>query len=359
MKTTIARVEGGRKHTGLRRPTGSSPGGVPREDRGPDGCDVPEPSARGWRLQAMKRLPAALLLVVSLAACSASAGGNGPGRSTGTSAPASAGGATSSPTASPGIEHPAGATDLVLRVDTDGGFVPAGWLLTHVPGFSLYGDGRVVTVGAQIMIYPAPALPSLVETRLTEAGIQAVLRAAQDAGLFGADRSLPLEGIADAPTTTFRLTAGGGTHVTSAYALGMDQPAPDPSAPDAIARQLLVDFQAKIGNLSALVGPDQVPAEAPYAYSALRVYVDPYQPQEATDLPAPSPVAWPGPSLGEGTPVEGQQGTRCVLVEGAQLDAVLPALRSSNAATPWTSGGATWTLRVRPLLPDESGCARR
>jgi len=28
-----------------------------------------------------------------------------------------------------------------------------------------------------------------------------------------------------------------------------------------------------------------------------------------------------------------------------------------NAATPWTSGGKTWWLTLRPLLPDESGCA--
>ena len=305
----------------------------------------------------MKRLAAGLLVLASLAACSATPSGVGPAGSVGSVPPASPGRPSATPSAPPGIQHPTGPTQLVLRVDTDGGFVAPGWLLTHVPGFSLYGDGRVVTVGPQIMIYPGPALPSLVETRLTEAGIQAVLRAAQDAGLFGADRNLPLEGIADAPTTTFRLVAGGGTHVTSAYALGMDHPAPDPSAPDAIARRLLADFQAKLENLPALVGAGQLTAESQYLFSGLRVYVDPYQPLQSTDLPAQSPVAWPGPSLATaGAPVSNQPGTRCVVVEGAQLESVLPAIRASNALTPWTSGGATWSLRLRPLLPDESGC---
>ena len=37
--------------------------------------------------------------------------------------------------------------------------------------------------------------------------------------------------------------------------------------------------------------------------------------------------------------------------------AVLATAAKANAATPWTSGGRTWSLHLRPLLPDESGCA--
>ena len=42
------------------------------------------------------------------------------------------------------IEHPTGATDIVLRYDVGGGFMIAGWAASQVPIFTLYGDGTVV-----------------------------------------------------------------------------------------------------------------------------------------------------------------------------------------------------------------------
>jgi hypothetical protein len=54
------------------------------------------------------------------------------------------------------ISHPTGAEDLVLRVETSGGFVPMEYNVTRLPSWSLYGDGRIVTED-QIEIYPQPA----------------------------------------------------------------------------------------------------------------------------------------------------------------------------------------------------------
>ena len=51
--------------------------------------------------------------------------------------------------------------DLVLRIDVSGGFLAPGVALTHLPMFSLYGDGRVIREGPQIEIYPQPALPAI------------------------------------------------------------------------------------------------------------------------------------------------------------------------------------------------------
>jgi hypothetical protein len=47
----------------------------------------------------------------------------------------------------------------------------------------------------------------------------------------------------------------------------------------------------------------------------------------------------------------------CVLVAGDAVRPVLDAARDANWATPWLSGGYRWLVNVRPLLPDESGCA--
>ena len=52
-----------------------------------------------------------------------------------------------------------GPNNLVLRIDTSGGFVSPAFTMGQIPGFSLFGDGRVITTGAQIEIYPQPALP--------------------------------------------------------------------------------------------------------------------------------------------------------------------------------------------------------
>ena len=43
---------------------------------------------------------------------------------------------------------------------------------------------------------------------------------------------------------------------------------------------------------------------------------------------------------------------------GDQARAILDAAGSANAATPWvTPDGMPWTVVLRPLRPDESGCA--
>src|SRR5262245_18411153 len=64
------------------------------------------------------------------------------------------------PSATGMIEHPTGTDELVLRVEVTGRCVPPQVTLSELPQFSLYGDGRVITTGPVIQIYPAPALPN-------------------------------------------------------------------------------------------------------------------------------------------------------------------------------------------------------
>ena len=86
-----------------------------------------------------------LALVVLIAACSGPSGGASP-----STAPdgSPAGSPSGSPTASPpdfgALEHPTGATDVLLRYDVGGGMMIAGWAASQVPIFTLYGDGTVV-----------------------------------------------------------------------------------------------------------------------------------------------------------------------------------------------------------------------
>ena len=49
-----------------------------------------------------------------------------------------------SPTAVGAIDHPTGATDVVLRIEEGGGFVPIDFPASQAPVFTLYGDGLIV-----------------------------------------------------------------------------------------------------------------------------------------------------------------------------------------------------------------------
>src|SRR2546423_15502349 len=108
----------------------------------------------------------AALLGLTLAAC---AGVTGP---------------TSSGSGSPRDGTPApSAHGLLLRVEQVGGFIAPQALLQRYPQFSLFADGTVITVGAQIQIYPQPALPPLIATHVSPAAVQAIMRAAAQDGL--------------------------------------------------------------------------------------------------------------------------------------------------------------------------------
>jgi hypothetical protein len=48
---------------------------------------------------------------------------------------------------------------------------------------------------------------------------------------------------------------------------------------------------------------------------------------------------------------------RVGVVAGADAVALAPILARANALTPFTSGGRTFSLLVRPLLPEEAPAA--
>jgi hypothetical protein len=259
-----------------------------------------------------------------------------------------------------GVGHPTGSNDLVLRVETAGGFVAPAYALTQIPEFSLYGDGRLVRPGPMMEIYPGPALPNLLVTSVSEDGIQAILRAAGAAGLLGADRRYSMPVVSDAPTTTFTVVTGGVRHVVSAYALGVTAgPGGQMSDEESRARAALVSFQAKLSSLGSWLPAGSVGPEQPFVPTGLRVFASPGAPAEQPGLREPI-LHWPlSTSLAAlGAPVPISPDLRCGAVTGPDLAALLPFVRRANQLTPWRSGASIYTLTFRPLLPDESGCPR-
>jgi hypothetical protein len=251
--------------------------------------------------------------------------------------------------------YPHGADQLVLRIDTSGGFVAPQQTLQQMPSFSLYGDGRVITLGVQTEIYPGPALPSLVVTSITPSGVQSILEDALAAGL-GESHSYTTMTVSDMPTTTFTLNVNGETHTTRVYALGAGSSGPGMSAEERKVRAALERLSSATTDLRRSLPAGSVGPDRRYAPEGLRVFAQPYEHQRDPMLHEPE-VAWPlsAPlaSFGGETTTPG---IRCGAVTGADARQLLNAAESANQLTPWTSGGEQYSLTLRVLLPNEHGC---
>lgn len=256
------------------------------------------------------------------------------------------------------IDHATGAADLVLRVQTGGGFIDPASTLNQLPSFSLYGDGTVLQPGAQIQIYPGPALTEPIATPITEAGIQAILRDAAAAGLFQSRdfTNLGSVGIADAATTTFTITVNGTTSVTHVYALGGQQQQPQGMTDvEFQARTALAAFEGKLVDLKSWLPQGSVGPDGQFVPQALAVYVSAYRPDQSLHEPA---ALWPlsTPLSSFGTPLQVPAGFSCEAVGGNDIATLLPLAERANQLTPWESGGERFGLTFRPLLPDQTEC---
>ena len=281
-------------------------------------------------------LPAALALSL-LAACS-----SGPGGSTGQ------------------IAHPSG-DDVVLRIDFGGSMI-RDFHLINFPSFSLLGDGRVIVPGAQIDIFPGPALPAVNVRKLTEDGVQLVLKEVAGTGLFGtsAEFRAAQNFTADAGDTIFTLHAGGKDVTITVYGIGtFDAPGnyPGVSADELAANQALSRLAQQLGNLDAMVAASAW-ADAgwlPYQPEALRLLVRnaDADPPDETGV-GNALIDWPVDSdpttFGEATS-DGER--RCGVVSGQEAEDWYAALTNANSQARFVKGDHKYEVTVIFQLPDE------
>jgi len=263
-------------------------------------------------------------------------------------------GASGSPGATP-VPHynvATGSDQLVLRITSGGGLGPMNVLLTQTPWFALYGDGRIVVRGPATESYPGPLLPNLRQIQVTPAEIQKILAAADQAGLLGPDASFNATDIFDASSTSFTTIVDGKTHSIGAYALGYEGATMDAAMIE--ARKRLSGFEDKAGNMPTFLGREVSDAGA-YDATSMRIFTSP------TDLSDPTlkrqVVAWPltadPGTVGEVAKVPK---TRCLVLTGPDLETLLTVARTANTLTTWTYGADRYSVYVRPLYPDETGC---
>lgn len=261
------------------------------------------------------------------------------------------------PGAGAGIDHSTARGDALVRVAFEGGFTPLEWTYTNFPIFALYGDGTLVLPGAQIAIYPGPALPAISSRQIDEAGVQAILEETLDAiaEVPANLDDLGFMGIADAHTTVITVSAGGVDRTIRAYALAelTERPEGMPER-EYQARLRLTELVTKLGTLETWLPAGSLGPEAGYEASAARLFVGTYR--KVDDL-AQEPIGWPlGTALDRfGDSVNGDM-YRCGVVEGADWTALHDAASRANELSPWTDAGTRFSILFRPLLPDETGC---
>ena len=302
------------------------------------GSGTPRPSRR--RPVAATALVLALAAACSPGATSAPTAGPSGGPSAGPTGPAP------TPTAAPqgAISHPSGATDIVFRVDTSGGFVPVEFMATSAPGFTLYGDGTVVfrdpfatapdPVGNVVRGVPFQMI------KLGEEGIQAILADALERGALGVATG-PYQGLgADIPTTTFTINANGATKEVSVVGLS-----PDMHPQNVMIVTAISQFAERLNKFGDNVAGEQV--YTPQGYRGILI------PQEQ---PFGAQMEWPWPDL---TPADFQGDQNDFLFTRAMtLDEVaalgIPNISGGLQGISFNTDGKFYSFALRPLLPDET-----
>lgn len=327
----------------------------------------------------MRRPILLVALALGLAACASSAtpapsvpSSTGPSPAAASAVPSTS--PAGSPSGSPS-GSPVAAGGLVFRVARAGGFIAPSAELATLPDVSIYDDGTVIVPGPASSADPAPAVPDVEVEHVSAAGLATIMAAARATGL--ADPTATFDGgpAPDAGVTLITIDIGGAVRHVRIVSLGDASRDDGLAARVVAARVKLRAFLAHLMDLPTLVGADLTAGPARYAATSLRLIVD----AGAPGIGGGSTVAWPlstplsafgaevaaggaGPATGAtevagaAAGLNGGGGARCGVVSGSDLATLAPLLATASTATTWTSDGQPYTIVVRPLLPDETGC---
>ncbi len=255
-------------------------------------------------------------------------------------------GSDDDPGSEPVYTLPTGPDDVVLRIAYEGGFVAPDAYFARLPNLLVTGDGRVFTPGAIPEIYPGPLVMPMMVGSITAAGLQRLMKAADEARLIGfvADYELPDGiGIADAPDTVVTLSVNGHTYTHRAYARVRRAQHP--------TRDRLAKFVDSTGDLATLVGAENL-GESDRATPPSRTASGRPSPTRAQwSDPKPTIVDWPAGHRCRPRPARASAPRSTAAMVG-DLFTSANQTRSSRRATsstswPWSRGAAR-----RRRLPD-------
>jgi hypothetical protein len=245
------------------------------------------------------------------------------------------------PPVADGYDHPVGSDEVIVSYAEVGGFTTPEIAFQQTPTVLISGDANVYTPGAQIAIFPGPLLPTLQVQTITEDGIDRVLAAADEAGLFDEVEYEAPTNVADATTSRVVISANGKTWVHEAYALtlGAGQGTETPE------RQALLEFIAQLTDLPTLVGDENLGEIALFEPTEYAIEAIPVEDLSAYagDGIEPKVVEWP-----TDTSVRLADASSCRVVPATEIGDTLAA---ANQLTFFSDDGVTYQVLARPVLP--------
>lgn len=296
---------------------------------------------------ARRTLAASLLVPVVLAACSPN---GSPVPATGTPSP------TGTPAASPTPAPTAATATVLLEVISQGGFINPSASLAALPSVVVYADGRIMAPGAPPPNATDPLVQPISVRDVGAAGAAAIAAAVSAAGLDKPQVGDP--GVAADSGISLFTAYVDGAPVTSHFAAnGPGGPGlPGIGGGDNPERTAAFDLLGRLLDPSETWGT-AAPPTSTYVPTGYRIFVAPGAPTGDGTTAVPS-VAWPlATALADfGTPAvpdRGVAGLRSGVVLGDDARTLAPLLAGATTVTAFTSGGASFRLWVRALLPHE------
>ena len=259
---------------------------------------------------------------------------------------------TPSPTAPPTPSPSPAAAAFYLRAWQTQALPPEHtitWLPTLTISEDLAIDGNV----AIPMIYPGPLMIVPNSRAISAEGQAAIVELARELGLLEGERDFSGDGAMPGAVSAHVLLIADGQEVElvgDPNAAGPCAPGDLECQPESGSAAAFAFFWARLSYLDDWLAEELGPT-APYTPGRVLVVTTPPQPLE---VPA-QPVGWPLDAalaeFGEPWVVEG---TRCAVVEGADLEALLPALVEANQATVFVDADdEARALLVRVVVPGE------
>lgn len=222
--------------------------------------------------------------------------------------------------------------EVVLRVETGGGFVPVIVNWRQVPEHLLFDDGRLVRLTSEA----GAVVPTFEAVGLDE-GDTADLLDAADAVIDGPDPGFP--NVTDLPTTSVTLTTGGDERTLDVYALGFE----DDTAlgnDEAAARAAVVDL------LEDLAAAEPAVPFVPDEWLALTTAT-----LEGADVV--SATVWP---FDDARAASAEAPQVCTAVQGEEADQLLAAAAEDEFGYV-TANGTVVELALQPVLAGGETCA--
>lgn len=230
----------------------------------------------------------------------------------------------------------------VLSYTTPGGFMTREFVFQDPPIALLTHDGTLIGSPVSPAVFPGPLLQRHEAQTVSPAGIEALLSAADAAGLFADVDYTSDDGllIADASTSVLTITAAGTTYTHEAYALGIGGTESTPE------RQALLDFLTALQtDPASIMGAENLGASSAYEPTAYQLIATPVDDLSGFD-PAPTVDSWP-PESG----IELAAATECVESDRSVVGDVLG---TATQLTFFSENDVVYQVTARPAYPGRS-----